>query len=1131
MSFDEASSEDGSCNGSMSRRVEEKRQELFDRMTYVSQYHVEGGGYNTETSVFKKPTDVLDDVIKDVIEAADEIAVIDTLSKIYDTANEQPRTDDELQLLGSQPVDVNSTNFKDAQRIEAQDIDSTYATLQAGSVVKPSVEHDKRLKDLINKTLVHVKGPIDLYIADKEDSETIAQIKMNHQQADIYLINQIYKDQMQPTATFLTHGLRMSAGEAFTHELIHHVSYYGIENKPLARKQVRRLWEQARSVLTYRDLMPNISNTDPLYEETVKQAKIRYNYIFNPKHKNHLHEFAALGTTNEGVIKALSKVKTNRRTRALTKEANELTLLDKLLDFVEGVMNFIQNKFYNTSGKTADVALNNLISSIASVDSAAKYTIINQIGKGMNVLTKKGNAINKFVRDYINDNIVNSDFVKNNKFKAVKFTGQMLDLAHKGKVTEYVDFVAKEVLKPNRMATGMASVMSELLEEAKGRTKLNGVFHDIKRIGSMNIDQLRKRTAEGIAGMLREQFNDYSDEVQTTASDAITTDFSALSENLGYDNSIKLLENGKNISTAISMLEDRIQKSNPKYGKFYTNHARNLGYFMLTNNSLLPTGALKNAHNIARLFGTGQVLTGNLTKVTRDIDTLASLYSLEYLGTSRRRALYNLFKSEPNGMSHVVAMQTAHKKESAKVVDPVHMTKGYMSEILDNEIDFKVATLKDAEDLIKLGYRMTNKLTKDINDPNKTEFYGFVAKNGGQGTYTSGLINLMSFKSKGTSQYNMRTAAGDNSPVFNAKQDLVIMSAAKQKEFLKTMGNVYFKSGNYTSAVFNPDGVVTGWNYLMSEANKREMLQKDSRIGQILPKMIADTTVQPNIKENNRTVVKAFYDQYKEQYKNNPRIYVEVSPTAKDKFAREAWSRMPKDMQMEVRKVWGSNKMLIPRNMVRLAFGEKDFSIADFIQENRESESAWKSTVASMLGALFGDKLAKQLVRARTAEAFLQELVGAVKDIWVIKSAMVTLGNTVSNTMLLWMNGLGFVEICKGYVTAWTAARKYKREIQEMTKLQNEMAYDKGLSKRAKAMKLDRIRVLQSELNSNAARELIEGGALQTIVEDVVVAEDSDDTLIRSNLKRFTAKVSNKLPTPVRKAIAFGLFMQGTEVL
>ena len=46
-------------------------------------------------------------------------------------------------------------------------------------------------------------------------------------------------------------------------------------------------------------------------------------------------------------------------------------------------------------------------------------------------------------------------------------------------------------------------------------------------------------------------------------------------------------------------------------------------------------------------------------------------------------------------------------------------------------------------------------------------------------------------------------------------------------------------------------------------------LERDTRIDEVLPKMVADLDVKPKVKEENLKVVEALYEQFKEDYQDN----------------------------------------------------------------------------------------------------------------------------------------------------------------------------------------------------------------------------------------------------------------------
>ena len=1088
----------------LTKDTNEKKAEMFDHLTYSTQYNVEGGGY----------------VLKDTIAENAAKAVEQSSEPVEAVATNQPKSVDQMKRdipLGSSQQSIDDFNFDTRLQVSKKNAEEVFDDLLNMGNVQENAEHATYLKGIVSEMSNKVLKPFELHLAESDATETIGITTLS----DMYIVNQANPQAGQPLSSTLSHGLRMSSVEVYTHEIVHNVTYYGLRKRPALRREAKRLWTQAESVLTPKDLMNgNLQEGDTGYVEELAAATERYNHMFDTSNKTYLDEFVALGTTNENVIKALGGIDTEvtvERGGSIGTRINRL--FNKILDLVYGVLT-------GTRGKTVDKQLSQLMYALAQADARKKNKVIRAMDDAVTFAGEKVNDAVMYGRNKVGQ-LAESNAVTKSKSGLVKAAGAAVRIVGADNI-EYLDQVMEKYVKQRVDTTqGMASVLSSLYTEGKGRTEKNGVFHDLKRIANHNIDQVRKRTMQVTKENINQQFNNLTDANKRVVTLALRTELTSLVDRLGFNTVKDSLTDDKLRADLIKDTENALQEQFGTNGKFYANHARNLGYFMIHEKSLLKTGVLKNAHNIANLFGTSKAAPKDAAKAIPMIDQLAELYALESMGVNDRNELANLLTEETNGMKYVMGMHKGFMSKSTKELEAAHVTKGFVTDLNNPEISYRAGTLDEEAELEAQGYVRGPVLVKDSTDSEVTTMYAYVAKDGGMAAYNAGLVNLMSPKARGTSLYDVRSNANDNTPAFTAKKDLLNVSQQKETLFDRTFGNVEFKAGTYTSPVFNPDGKVTDWNYLMTGNTKDAFLERDTRIDEVLPKMIADLDAKPKVKEENLKVVEAFYEQFKEDYQDNQSNYVSIGPRSQDERYREMYNLMPKQMKEDIRKVWGSDNMLIPKDMVDLTFGYRKYSISDIINKDAESRNFFEKLMNTLVLQWFGKDTASRLRRVRNTERVIQELVAMGKDIWVIKSFVVTLGNTVSNIMLLNARGVSMKDIFYGYSVSVTAAADYKRQVREVETLENELLYSQSLTTRKRKQLKQKLDIAKADLAANPAKELIDNGALQTIVEDV----DIDDTsnLTKTIVGEYADKYTKAVPQGIKDAAKIVTLSQGTK--
>ena len=163
-------------------------------------------------------------------------------------------------------------------------------------------------------------------------------------------------------------------------------------------------------------------------------------------------------------------------------------------------------------------------------------------------------------------------------------------------------------------------------------------------------------------------------------------------------------------------------------------------------------------------------------------------------------------------------------------------------------------------------------------------------------------------------------------------------------------------------------------------------------------------------------------------------------------------------------------------------------------------------------------KYAKRAAVAVTrGERVWQELIREVKDIVVVKTGIVLLGNVWSNMTLLWVSGVPLSVIVQHHLTALKGAKAHRKDSAELRQLKTDLAADYIVGD--KTEKVRRVAILEDALKNNPVAEMIAAGLMPSIVEDL--AGDVDPYAYKTQLNEKTESVMSKLnPTVVKAARA-----------
>lgn len=152
--------------------------------------------------------------------------------------------------------------------------------------------------------------------------------------------------------------------------------------------------------------------------------------------------------------------------------------------------------------------------------------------------------------------------------------------------------------------------------------------------------------------------------------------------------------------------------------------------------------------------------------------------------------------------------------------------------------------------------------------------------------------------------------------------------------------------------------------------------------------------------------------------------------------------------------------------------------------------------------------------KVASAERMWQELVQETKDLIVVKSITVLIGNVRSNMSLLLMSGVPIKDLLRDHLVALRGATSYQHDSEELDRIQTLL--DAGLAGNNEAKLRREVELLKDSLARNPVRELIDAGLMPSIVEDT--SEDDDIYSYKSKLSRTAQELASNVHPMVRTA-------------
>jgi len=217
---------------------------------------------------------------------------------------------------------------------------------------------------------------------------------------------------------------------------------------------------------------------------------------------------------------------------------------------------------------------------------------------------------------------------------------------------------------------------------------------------------------------------------------------------------------------------------------------------------------------------------------------------------------------------------------------------------------------------------------------------------------------------------------------------------------------------------------------------------------------------------------------------------------------REVWHQLPEQTKTDVKAIWKTNYVKVRKDSLDLVFGYHKLSLANaFYKDPAVRNLVEKITVRAMTDYLImvakvqgknqaeaEDYAKRGAVLVARGERMWQEVVREVKDIIVVKTGVVLMGNIWSNLWLLGLNGVPLKDIAHHHLVAMRGATAYLHDSEELAKLRTLL--ETGYSGADAETLRNEVARLEDALARNPVAELIDAGLMPTIVEDVALEDD-----------------------------------------
>lgn len=925
-------------------------------------------------------------------------------------------------------------------------------------------------------------------------------------------------------------GYRMTDKEVYAYEIVRSIGETFLKESA-----------GEKAALTYMDMFKKITDesiftddvflSDPANATPAERAEARRKRLFitrqdSKNQEEQFERFLAMSVASEEFRKVIDNIDTSQ----LDTEQDE-TWFDRAMGTYSNMVDWLGDKTLGISGMSNSDSLSGLFLKLTEINQSAAAYQSGTLDKAYDaVLSPVATSAN-----FVGDKLFNGLFTAFGG--AAKLTGNptLKVLAETTENTRKagIDTVANTYLgnqalhsKQGGMA-GRLNEMGELISEFTAYTGMKKTVEGLIRMTNKE-GQERQVRKQAATSKLAELFKDYDntppEQLESLTRVGLKTDVGSL------------MNHGKNVNDTIRMMIDDNARNSEikKLEKYVMENHTEYNDMLIQSKALAirmgreenPEHLALNADNIAIGLGSWyQIERSEMDTELRDaIDQLVSLYAIGHTSSEQRDHMRALVSADREAVKGALkySQQLAESSKRGFDDNPYNYIKGYLPEQTNHYRSLMFAL--DSDDIEKMeaeGWEILydKDLGQDETDTTDTRTLMFHRDIAYQ-DYVSGALDMKDTHSKGTVVYD-RTTYDDLERVTRAK-------LRRRRERNRTSFRDY--KGEYDTdsnlvANYDSDGYVLNYRYEMSGKLRDQYLERNNNAVDILSIHESDLHFKPRIAEAQRNVATALYEDYMENYTDNPEEFVILDPESTDPEVVKMWRMMPYAFQEQATELFGKDQPIVVRSKVFTpVFGFKKYGIGEIFEKGAENRNPIEKLIHWLFTSIFDEKAQTM---ATKVDRFYKSSVKEIKDWIVIRNAEILIGNVVANGSILAMHGVNPMQQFKDFVFVWRNGGKYRKQALEIAEIDVALSINRG--KPAELRKLNRRRnLLMTELGKNPMHPYMQAGLMSTIVEDTNFGEEQ--TRYKSDFEVEVDKYLEYIPGQIRTAFEWATMGKSTPM-
>lgn len=951
----------------------------------------------------------------------------------------------------------------------------------------------------------------------------------------------------QVNKVFVPHTFNMTVKEQLSYQAVTSIVDFLVNNHTDSNITSELNKIHAQLIKAY----PTAADLYPDYHTVNDEVKNLYD-------TEHSKLFKSVGEMNN-LASVVALVLSSQTFNELTNQKVELrktkhdSWFDKFMNLWHKAMNLLRTKYINANSTSE--ATKQLMAKLVNAETNARLARVSMIDKAWNTVYQKPMDAANWVWDKTWD--IGSEAI----ISGLPMSSEMRDTwrSHKQRIkaAKQSENLSKSSVAKDSMnltieaglaVTGLDMNMSyggnqDIKSATRGFVKetvnemlgQRGVGHTVERV-IRTVNKVAQDRANYKQSMLNnfasimkdpKRFDNHAK--QSITRTVMMSDAQTLLHYHGMEQTLNYIANSKQRKVRIKELEDKLQSlsKNREHFNQLLKDTKDLAWYMV--GETVSGDVKKNAELIATSAGTRSITPYEQMdqNIFETVDELVTLHGLEMVNGKYMYATQDLIQNE--GQVLIAMLNTHHdlvKKSKEEFKDnPLNYIKGFKPAIHNPHVDVVAVKAEEVDDYIQKGYEQVlhGSIVQDELD-NTEPRYLMINKNAPYARYNSGGLDMKDTHFRGYEVFNYKTNAKELARVGQGRLN-------RNTELAKTMDAHNYDprniKGNHLIPRYGNDMMILGYNYEMSGELRDKLLDRDLSFDMMLATMGSELVAKPKLVDTQRTLAQVLAEDAKNPttgFKISPVHFTVINPNSPDPRVQEMLRMMPYEFYQEMQHQFGKGKPFIIRTAVfNSVFGFRKYNVSEMFDKVSGERNYFEKFMVTLYENIYG-KQARN--KAANHQYVWEWFVTQAKDLIVIRSVKVLIGNIIANALISAAYGITPTELARGMFYAWKEGKAYRQLQAEEQRINFELLNATSESQRKK-LKAQLVAIRQNMQNSGM-HEYMEEGLMSTIVEDIDMG--SETKLFKSDFEKKLDNLAEKIPQPVRTTMKWATFHPDTEI-